>query len=160
MIRHRLICAALGLIVWLNRDSRYLEHHAREVGYWFKEDGPDKWMAEGSRDLLAVFASQGHSGSSAPFMVALFTKLAGFEPWGPLTGEESEWGKPFDDRGTQQNIRCSHVFRSPSAGAYDVNGRVFRDSSGTCWTNRSSHVPVTFPYTPTVEYVDVDESEL
>jgi hypothetical protein len=40
------------------------------------EDGPNRWLAEGTLELLKVFAEQGHSGSSAPFAVALFEKLA------------------------------------------------------------------------------------
>ena len=35
----------------------------------------------------------GHSGSSAPYAVNLFKKLAMFKPIGPITGKDSEWAK-------------------------------------------------------------------
>ena len=39
---------------------------------------------------------------------------------------------------------------------YDMDGRVFREPNGTCYTSRNSRVDITFPYTPTTEYVDVE----
>ena len=41
--------------------------------------------------LLAVFENAGHSGSSAPYTINLFSKLASFKPIAPLTGEDWEW---------------------------------------------------------------------
>ena len=41
--------------------------------------------------LLEVFHGEGHSGSSAPYAINLFEKLAKFEPVAPLTGEDWEW---------------------------------------------------------------------
>lgn len=148
---------ALDLIVWLNRDSNYIAHARREVPKWFEDEGPNRWMADGTVELLAVLSHQGHSGSSIGFALQLFKTMATFKPWGPLTGEEHEWGEPCYDDGTQQNIRCSHVFRRADGTAYDIDGKVFREPSGACYTNRDSHIDVTFPYTPTTEYVDVPE---
>jgi len=59
--------------------------------------------------LLDVFADEGHSGSSAPYAINLFQKLASFEPVVPLTGEDWEWVEVGD--GMYQNKRCSHVFK-------------------------------------------------
>lgn len=59
--------------------------------------------------LLKVFSDEGHSGTTAPYAVNLFKKLAMFEPIVPLTGEDWEWHEPSP--GVFQNIRCSHVFR-------------------------------------------------
>ncbi len=112
-------------------------------------------MAEGTIELLAVLSHQGHSGGSIGFAVEFFSTMARFKPWGPLTGEASEWAEPFDHEGTQQNIRCSHVFRNADGKSYDINGRVFREPSGACFTNGDSRVFVEFPYTPKTEYVDV-----
>lgn len=152
---------ALALVVRLNGDSNYLRHLEREAGDWLHgPDGPNRWIAEGTRDLLAVFASQGHSGGSYGFAVEFFSKMARFEPWGPLTGEEHEWSEPWGDDGIQQNLRCSHVFRSPERGAYDINGKVFREPDGSTWTSRASCVPVTFPYTPSSQIVDVEKDEI
>ena len=106
--------------------------------------------------LLDVFADEGHSGSTAPYTVNLFKKLAMFEPIVPLTGEDWEWHEPSP--GVFQNIRCSRVFKQAdrfNGQAYDIEGRVFREPTGACYTGAESCVPVTFPYTPKTEYVDV-----
>ena len=122
--------------------------------------------------LLDVFADEGHSGSSAPYAVNLFKKLAMFEPIVPLTGEDWEWHEPSP--GVFQNTRCSRVFKQAdrfNGQAYDIDARVFYewnerplepDEEGypgtrrfkSSYTSRESMVPVTFPYTPTTEYVE------
>lgn len=111
--------------------------------------------------LLELFADQGHSGFSAPIAIDLFTKLAKFEPLGPLTGEDWEWVDVAEESGypLYQNKRASHVFKN-NEGAYDINGIVFydwyNDTDGvphrSYFTNKDSHTPVTFPYTPTTVY--------
>lgn len=144
-------------------ESRYEQAAKRElVGIGYKlddpEEGPNQWMVQNLLDLLRVFSTQGHSGSSAPYLVGLFEKLAMHKPLGPLTGADSEWFDHGD--GMCQNIRDSRVFKQPDrfdGQAYFLDGKVFREPSGACYTNRDSMVPVTFPYTPTTEYVDVPE---
>jgi hypothetical protein len=89
--------------------------------------------------------------------ISLFEKVARFEPLTPLTGDDDEWMEVGD--GMFQNIRCSHVFKNKD-GAYDIDGRIFREPNGSCYTNGKSRVPVTFPYTPSREYVDVEERAL
>lgn len=142
------------LLVALEPDSNYVKHCRRELAGWFDDEGPNRWMAEHMERMLRLFAVEGHSGSSAPFAVAVFKELAMFKPWGPLTGADDEWGEPYGDDGTQQNKRCSHVFRERDGRAYDSQGRVFRDPDGNCYTSIDSRVYITFPYTPTVEYVN------
>jgi len=124
------------------------------------EDDPNTWMAQGTLALIALFAEQGHSGSSAPFAIKLFSKLAAQEPWGPLKGDDAEWMEVGP--GVFQNLRCSHVFKQADrfdGQAYDLDGRIFREPSGACYTSRDSMVPITFPYTPTRVYVDVPDPE-
>jgi len=138
----------------------YIDHAKREfkaLGYDLddKEEGPNKWIMENVLELLKVFGKQGHSGSSAPFVVRYFEKLALFKPLGPLTGEDDEWGEGFCDEGTLQNKRCSHVFKDADGTAYDIEGKIFREPDGCCFTSKDSHTPVEFPYTPKSEYVDV-----
>jgi hypothetical protein len=146
----------LDLIVWLQRDSNYLTHFKREVPSWFHETGPNRWMADSTVQLLAVLAHQGHSGSSIGFAVEVFAAMARFQPWGPLTGADEEWGEVFDlVEGTQQNRRCSRVFRGGDGRAYDIEGRVFREPGGACYTSGDSRVFIDFPYRPTTEYVAV-----
>lgn len=113
--------------------------------------------------LLDAFNGEGHSGTSAPYAISLFEKLAKFEPIVPLTGEDWEW---FDHGHCMQNKRCGRVFKQAdrfNGQAYDIEGRVFyewytSEETGekhkACFTNRDSFVPITFPYTPTTEYVE------
>lgn len=147
------------LLVALTPDSNYVKHCRRELASWFAEgeDSPNRWVADGTERMLRLFATEGHSGSSAPFAIAVLKAIAMFEPWGPLTGAESEWGEPFDYDGTQQNRRCSHVFRGKDGRAYDSQGRVFRTPDGSAYTGKDSRVFITFPYKPKVEYVEVAE---
>jgi hypothetical protein len=119
--------------------------------------------------LLEVFSDEGHSGSTAPYTINLFTKLASFKPLVPLTGEDWEWNEVSERMGSKcwQNKRASHVFKDEN-GAYDIEGKVFWEWSmpyegrepmepyKSYYTCRESRVPVTFPYTipekPIYEY--------
>lgn len=112
--------------------------------------------------LLDVFAEEDHSGSTAPYAINLFSKLAAFEPIVPITGEDWEW---VDHGHCMQNKRCSHVFKQAdrfNGQAYDIDGRIFwewarSEEDGTIYkshfTNADSCVPIAFPYTPKREYV-------
>lgn len=110
-------------------------------------------------ELIDVFCKQGHSGSSAPYILDLFTTLANYKPLSPLTGEDLEWedvsSMCSQPKGTFfQNIRCTSVFKDTLKNKiFDVNGIVFTDSNGCSYTNGKSHTDVTFPYTPTTVYV-------
>ena len=109
--------------------------------------------------LLDVFSDEGHSGSSAPYAINLFSKLAKFEPVAPLTGEDWEWSDT--GHGVLQNMRDSRVFKEiETSQAYFIEGKVFWEWSGTKeepykshYTCRESRVYVTFPYVPKTEYV-------
>ena len=114
--------------------------------------------------LLDVFADEGHSGSSAPYAINVFKKLAMYLPLVPLTGEDWEWHEASE--GVFQNKRCSRVFKQADrfdGQAYDIDGRVFYewyteketgDKRKSYYTSRDSMVPVTFPYDPSTEYVE------
>lgn len=144
-------------------DSAYRRHaegEFRAAGWTdadgvFK-DGMQKAICDHVLRLLDEFNDEGHSGTTAPYAINLFKQLASFEPLVPLTGEDWEWNEV--EEGVFQNKRCSHVFKKASmfnGQAYDLDGKIFREPNGVCYTNRDSCVPVTFPYTPTSEYVDV-----
>lgn len=154
----------MSLEICQDREPCSLELHAmrefKAVGYipldQPQEDGPNKWIQQNVIELIRTFSKQGHSGMSAPYCINVFEKLAKFEPLAPLTGEDWEWHEVGD--GVFQNIRCSNVFKDSDlfdGQAYDINGKVFREPSGACYTGAGSCVPITFPYTPTTEYVDV-----
>lgn len=123
-----------------------------KAGFFSKDQLYGGMLGNAVMELMRVFAAQGHSGMSAAVTIRAFSRVAKFKPLTPLTGEDDEWNKVGD--GEFQNRRCSHVFKNET-GAYDSQGRVFREPNGTCWTRRESRVPITFPYTPTTEYVDV-----
>lgn len=116
--------------------------------------------------LIEVFADEGHSGSSAPYAIDLFKKLAMFEPVVPLTGEDWEWHEASE--GVFQNIRCSHVFKQKDrfdGQAYDIDGKIFwewyinenGEKNKSYFTGRDSCVPITFPYTPVRTYEEYKE---
>lgn len=128
-----------------------------------KDFGYDGMIADAVLDLIRTFAAQGHSGGSAPTTIGLFSKLASYEPLGPLTGEDNEWNEVGEEDGNKvyQNRRCSHVFKQANrfnGQAYDLQGRVFREPDGSKFTRPwDSWTPITFPYTPKVEFVDVPQ---
>jgi len=145
--------------------SNYLSHAMTEfrAAGWTDENGKfNDEMQEAICDhvcnLLQVFNDEGHSGSSAPYAVDLFQKLALFKPITPLTGEDWEWTEidTADGGPVYQNKRAGNVFKD-SNGAYDINGKVFYDEDDngdrSYYTCRESRVPVTFPYKPVTEYL-------
>ena len=140
----------LALRVLTRRTGGLMRHAESELG-------PD--MDIELRELVHVFGSQGHSGASAAITADLVGKLLRYEPIGPLTGQPDEWMEV--GHGVFQNRRCGRVFKDAEVfdgQAYDLDGKVFREPDGFCFTNRDSRVPVTFPYTPATVYVDVPEA--
>lgn len=110
-------------------------------------------IARSVLDLVEMFAEQGHSGFSGSMTLSMVKKLMNFEPASPLTGEDSEWNALDYDEGCYQNNRCGRVFKDADGRAYDIDGRVFEDKDGGRYTGPGSRVYITFPYTPTTEYV-------
>lgn len=112
----------------------------------------DDMMREATMNLLAVFCDEGHSGFSAPHAVRLFSRLASWKPLTPLTGADDEWD--IRGNGKFQNKRCSSVFKDADGGAYYIYGIVFWEWNTSkdgeryksYFTNKDSHVPVTFPW--------------
>jgi len=150
-----------------------LENHAliefRAAG-WVDESGKFKdemqeAICKHVLKLLEVFSEEGHSGSSAPYAINLFSTLAKFEPIVPLTGEDWEWNNISEYGGRDngplyQNKRCSHVFKD-NTGVYDIKGIIFWEwytdsKTGEMYknyfTSKGSRKNVTFPYTPVSEY--------
>lgn len=144
---------------------------------WIKEDGSymdvvQGMICENIIDLLKVLSSQGHSGTSASYVIKYFTALADFKPIVPLTGEDWEWNCISDETSNEkyQNKRCSSVFKdSDKFGGkpYDIDGKVFwewrRSKDGdiykSAYTSYDSFVQIEFPYTPKTEYVFVPTKE-
>jgi|SRR5579863_2061935 len=133
-----------------------LEAHAKKemeiAGLFDKDSDYGGMLADAVMKMIKVFGDEGHSGFSANMAINIFEKVARFEPLTPLKGTDDEWMEIGPDE--FQNIRCSHVFKKNGA-AYDIDGRIFREPNGVCYTSFESRVPVTFPYVPKREYVDV-----
>ena len=136
------------------------EHARRELTHagWFKPEGMYGGMVgDAVMELINLFVKQGHSGMSASIVLGLFSGLADYKPIGPLTGADDEWNEVGDEDGQKlyQNNRCGRVFKRGDF-AYDIEGKVFKEKSGACYTNKESRVAVTFPYAPKTEIVMVD----
>lgn len=102
--------------------------------------------------MVRVFSEQGHSGFSSGYALSIIKRLLAYKPITPLTGDDDEWCSPFDNEGTQQNKRCSAVFRKnfDNSTAYYLDGKVFSDNGGESWFSSKglgSFTPVTFPFT-------------
>lgn len=119
----------------------------------------DRMGRDAVLELVETFARQGHSGFSASWVLGMAKRLMAWEPITPLTGEDSEWNDISGLSGEPcwQNNRCSRVFKEADGRAYNIDGRVFREASGTCFTGTGSRVYVQFPYVPATEYIDVGE---
>jgi len=132
--------------------STLLEHAKNEL----KASGFDRPDSDYGGDvyndvlsLISLFSNQGHSGGSAGLVVSLFSKLARYEPLGPLTGRDDEWVEVGE--GVFQNTRCSRVFRTNGV-VEDIDGIIWREPDGSTYTNHHSRTLVTFPYVPTSVY--------
>lgn len=64
-------------------------------------------------EAIAVFASHGNSGGSAPWEINLVQKLCDWDIISPLRFTDDEWSQISSD-GTCQNRRKSNVFKEPS----------------------------------------------
>lgn len=153
--------------------NNFEKHALREfkAAGWTNDDGTFKdemqsMICKHVMKLIEIFSEEGHSGSTAPYAINLFQKIASFKPLTPLTGEDDEWVKHDYGNGhiTYQNNRLSSVFKDEDGNAYDIDGKVFwewsrrqldSDEEGypgmrvykSYYTCRESRVPVTFPYT-------------
>ena len=145
--------------------STYKNHALREfrAAGWMDENGVfedemQELMCKQVIELLELFDNHGHSGSSAPYAIRLFSELAAFEPIVPLTGEDFEWNEIGENK--WQNNRCNHVFKGKDGKAYDIDEEIFIDKNGGAYTSIDSRVYITFPYTPKRKYIeDYNESE-
>lgn len=117
---------------------------------WCDADGNfecdmQKLMCENVLDLLSVFSEQGHSGSSAPYAIYLFQKLASFSAIAPLTGVDSEWMDVGGDY--YQNKRDGTVFKKGVDGkAYWLDFYVFEKENGGRFTSSMSRQFIEFPW--------------
>ena len=128
------------------------------------KDDPNKWIQENVLDLLVLFSTQGHSGSSAPFCINYFNKLARHEPLSPINCTDEEWAGPYFDDETYQNKRLSSVFKQGKDGKpYYLDAIVWRDQDDCLFTGKvnghTSRQNIKLPFIPKTFYVDVIEDK-
>lgn len=133
-------------------DSNFLKHAERELEFLDTDDDMNQEMRKDILQMIVMFSSQGHSGFSANYAQSVLRPLLRYEPIGPLTGEESEWGSPYDESGTRQNKRCGGVFKSRDGKSYYIGAITFDEMTEggeiSGFTNINSKQPIEFPFTP------------
>ena len=138
----------------------YIKHAKKEfhLAGWTDENGKyecdmQKLMCDQVLELLEVFGTHGHSGSSFGYAISLFDKLARFKLITPLTGNDNEW---MDRDGDYlQNKRLSSVFKDADGKAYDIDGRIYwewyKNEEGEVYKSHFSkggdRFYIEFPYT-------------
>ena len=122
----------------------YAKEELKRIGMIDSGEPYNDAVAKAILDLIELFASQGHSGFTAPYTVNVFKRLAMFKPLSPLTGEDDEWIEV--GTGVFQNKRYSSVFKNKDGIAYDIDGKVFTDDGEVWYGCKDSRVNVTFPY--------------
>ena len=136
-------------LLWAS-DTGLVRHVRSEIGRI------DSDVVLNCTNIARVFSLEGHSGGSASIVIPWIGKALSWEPIAPLTGDADEWVDQSEASGYPlwQNKRCSRVFKEADGTAYDVNGLVFREPGGACYTNGKSRTAVVFPYIPRTTYVD------
>ena len=157
--------------------SNLIEHAKREflkLGYLPIEecdDDPNKWVQKNVLELLEVFSKQGHSGSSAPYTINMFKKLAAFEPIAPILCTDDEWFNYRDEPDeSYQNIRCSSIFKKNKNGEpYYLDAIIWRNQhnctySGSAYNSKKEKIfsrqYIKLPFQPKSFYIDIIEYEI
>ena len=122
----------------------YAKDELKRIGMIDSGEPCNDWATKAILDLIELFASQDHSGFTAPYVAGKFYRLAMFKPISPLTGEDDEWMEV--GTGVFQNKRYSAVFKDKDGTAYNIEGKAFTDDGEVWYTSRDSRVNVTFPY--------------
>lgn len=105
------------------RESNICKHAIKELklaGYGNGEGGPTDWIYQQVIEAVAVFASHGNSGGSAPWEINLVQRLCDRDIISPLKFTDDEWCQISSD-GTCQNRRKGDVFKEPD-GNIHYNG--------------------------------------
>lgn len=103
--------------------SNICQHAIKELklaGYGKGEGGPNDWIYQQVLEAVAVFASHGNSGSSAPWEIDLVKRLCDWNIISPLKFTYDEWNIISLD-GTCQNKRKSSIFKELDGSIHDVD---------------------------------------
>lgn len=99
---------------------QYAIKELKLAGYGKGEGGPNDWIYQQVLEAVAVFASHGNSGSSAPWEINLVQKLCNWDIISPLTLKDDEF-QLIDSKGTCQNKRKSSIFKDPDGSIHDID---------------------------------------
>lgn len=143
----------------MSRLVDYAKEELRRIGMIDSGHPYNDAVSKAILDLIELFASQGHSGFTAPYTVNTFKRLAMFKPLTPLTGEDNEWNELKS--GEYQNKRYCAVFKEKDGKAYNSEGKIFTDDGEVWYSSKDSFVEITFPYTvpDTSEKVYLNKAE-
>jgi len=149
--------------------SNYMKHFERELDIMHENlELGDNLLIEDFipiiKKIIKKFSKQGHSGGSAPYASGALSRtiknVLTFKPLSPITGEDSEWGEPYNHDGSQQNKRLSAVFKKPGEKPFYLDAIVFQGPED--WDTFSGSVEdinscqnIKFPFTPKTFYIDV-----
>lgn len=111
-------------------------------------------------ELIEVFSKQGHSGMSAPRVIALFKELANFNPINPIKCTDDEWVEVSENH--FQNNRLSAVFKEGKEGKpYYLDAIVWEQEDGGAFTGTvegiGSRQFIKIPFLPKTFYVKIDK---
>lgn len=147
---------------------QYAKDELDRIGMTADSDECNIAMRNHILHMVDEFSREGHSGFSANYTIKCLKKLLRFEPLSPLTGEDDEWTdiSYLSNDPIYQNKRCSRVFKGKDGVCYDNSGYVYwrwaTDESGKKYKDYftsgvGSRKIVTFPYSPTTEYIEDKE---
>lgn len=108
---------ALQYIIANSNICRHAKAELKRAGYGTGNGGPNDWMYEQVMEAVAIFASYGNSGGSAPWEINLVQKLCDWDVISPLKFTNDEWCQITKD-GTCQNIRKNDVFKEPNGNIH------------------------------------------
>lgn len=103
-------------------NSNICKHAIRELklaGYTPNGNGPTNWMYHQVLEAVAVFASHGNSGHSAPWEIDFVKRLCNFDVLTHLRFTDDEWNVISKD-GTCQNKRKSSFFKDPNGSIHNI----------------------------------------
>jgi len=142
-----------------------LTEHARaelEMAGLFSEEGDFYGGMTGNAvmELIEVFSKQGHSGMSAPRVVALFKELANQKPINAIKCTDDEWNEVGESM--YQNKRLSSVFKDGKNGKpYYIDAIVWEREEGGAFTGTVNGIMsrqfIKLPFMPKTFYVKVRE---
>lgn len=145
--------------------TAYAEQEMKAVGLHEPDADYGGMIYDAVLELVKTFAEQGHSGTSAAQTLAIFSKVAAFQPLKPLTGEDDEWTDVSEEY--YQNKRNYAVFKEKATGrSYFLDAIVWKTQNGGHYTGstedgtESRQYIRSFPFVPKTFYVDVVEREV